>query len=259
MLTIPFNLSVTQDSVRYQKILALLKNKLLMNTSQQVNTSSSAIFSSFQHSILTCKFQESACNLTQDFEAFFSSDFSYCFKFNSDMTNLKTITMPGALNGFQFSMYLDPMSSQFVNKRGLRVFIHNSTRKYPIKYIDIQPGVMANVALKKTVYEHLSQPYTNCIADLTANTEPQTAVMKYMFRNMSVISYSYSLCQAIVFSYNLVQECGCLETTFLKTEVNRLCFNSTQIDCMNKFRANFNEDISSECPMGKLKKKPSFF
>jgi hypothetical protein len=81
------------------------------------------------------------------------------------MANLKTITMPGALNGCQFSMYLDPMSSQFVKKRGLRVFIHNSTRKYPIKYIDIQPGVMANVALKKTVYEHLSQPYTNFIAD----------------------------------------------------------------------------------------------
>ena len=100
--------SKTQDSVRYQKILALLKNKQLMNTSQQVNTSSSAIFSSFQHSILTCKFQESACNLTQDFEAFFSSDFSYCFKFNSDTANLKTITMPGALNGFQFSIYLDP-------------------------------------------------------------------------------------------------------------------------------------------------------
>jgi len=159
--------------------------------------------------------------------------------------------MPGTLNGFHLSINLGSDPYQFVNKRGLRVFIHNTTRKYPSKYIDIQPGVEANVALRQTLYQHLSRPYTNCIADLTANTEPQTDVMQYMFRNLSVISYSYSLCQSIVFSYNLVQTCGCLDSTYLKTEVKHLCYTSSQVDCLNTYRANFNADISSQCPIGK--------
>ena len=162
--------------------------------------------------------------------------------------------MPGPLNGFEFSMNIGLSPFQLANKIGLRVFIHNSTRKYPIRYIDIQPGVAANVALKQVQYKHLPKPYTNCIADITANSgEPQTKVMEYMFRNLSVNVYSYSLCQSIVFSYNLLQTCGCLDSTFLKTEVKNLCFTSSQIDCMNTVRANFDKDVSYQCPLGNLK------
>ena len=212
------------------------------------------IHASFQQSILTCKYKENPCNLSSDFEYFFSSDYSYCFKFNSDLSNLKTTNMPGPLNGFEFSMNIGLSPFLLANKRGLRVFIHNSTRKYPIRYIDIQPGVAANVALKQVQYKHLPKPYTNCIADITANSgEPQTKVMEYMFRNLSVNVYSYSLCQSIVFSYNLLQTCGCLDSTFLKTEVKNLCFTSSQIDCMNTFRANFDKDVSYQCPLGNLK------
>ena len=244
------NLNNTQDSLRYQKLLAMFKYQQILNTSQQ---STSAIYSSFQENILSCKFQETPCNFSSDFSYFFFSDYSYCFKYNSDLTNLKATTMPGSLNGFQFSMYLGDSSGQFVNKRGLRVFIDNSTHTYPIKYIDIQPGVLTNIALKQRVFQHLPMPYTNCIADLTANTQPQTDVMQYMFRNLSVTTYSYSLCQAIVFSYNLLQTCKCLDSCFLKTEVNLLCHTSSQLDCLNSFRTYFDIDVSPLCPFGNLR------
>ncbi len=249
------DLKVAQDPVRHQKLLATAKYQQLTNASSSLLSSSysSTLYSSFQQNILTCKFKENACNINTDFEYFFSSDYSYCFKFNSDLTNLKTTNMPGPSNGFEFSMFIGSTPSPLASKRGLRVFIHNSTRKYPIRYIDIQPGVAANVALKQTQFQHLPKPYTNCIADITASSEPQTDVMQYMFKNLSVNVYSYSLCQSLVFSYNLMQKCGCIDTTFLRTEVKNLCYTSEQIDCMNEFRANFNDDISSQCPLGNFK------
>jgi hypothetical protein len=161
--------------------------------------------------------------------------------------------MPGVSNGFEFSFYLGNATQvAFENKRGLRVFIHNSTRKYPAKYVDIQPGVQANIALKQTQYQHLPAPYTNCISDVSSNTEPKSPIMQYMFANMSVFTYSYATCQEVLFNYELNQECGCIAKTFLSGEVHRLCHTSTNIDCLNKFRINYDADISSVCPLGKI-------
>ncbi len=209
----------------------------------------------FQNNILTCSYQGNPCNLSTDFAYFFNSDYSYCFKYNSDFSNLKTTIMPGASNGFEFSFYLgsdNATNVAFENKRGLRVFIHNSTRKYPIKYVDIQPGVQASISLTQTQYQHLSAPYTNCISDVSSNTEPKSPTMQYMFANLSVFTYSYMTCQEVLFNINLLQNCNCTSQTFLSGEVNKLCYTPKDIECLNKFRRDYDADISSVCPLGKI-------
>ena len=217
----------------------------LINTSDSVN-----ILSEFQKKTLHCKYLDDECNFEKDFSIFTNTEYLYCFKYNSDRTKVKTTSMPGQLNGLQFSYFIGD-SQLLTNKRGLRVFIHSDSRLYPTQYIDIQPGVEANIALKRSVYQLLPYPYTNCISDLTANTISQTDVMKYMFTNLGVITYSHGLCQDLVFSLSLDRTCNCTDKSFLISDLPRICHTSDQIDCMNAFRASFSDDVKS-CPIGQL-------
>ena len=218
----------------------------ILNSTQNAN-----LIADFQKKILTCKFLDQTCDFQADFIVYPNTEYLYCFKYNSNVTNAKTTSMSGMLNGLQFSYYIgDQQSHVLTNKRGLRVFIHDQTELYPNDYIDLQPGVETNIALKRTIYQHLPYPYTNCIADLSSNNNEKTKVMQYMFSQLNVISYTYSLCQDIVFSMNLDQVCNCTDKSYLLTDLPHLCHSSEQIDCLNTFRASFSHDISSNCPLG---------
>jgi hypothetical protein len=144
-------------------------------------------------------------------------------------------------------------SDVFTPERGFSVYIHNYTETYPFNYINIEPGKHSNIAIKRTVYQRLSAPYTSCIDDLSSGTK-RTEIMNYMFDTLKINSYTYKLCESIVFTKLLKNACNCMDKTYIFAEFPQLCYTSAQINCMNSFRSTYSSNpsayLSDNCPTG---------
>jgi hypothetical protein len=195
------NLNNSLESVRFQKHVAHIKYKefpALYQLGKQLGDSS--LIDSFKSRVLSCDYVGSPCEFHSDFQVFPLMDYLFCFKFNSNVSSIKKIGKNGRLNGFQFSFFLGD-ANIFSKSRGLRLFIHNSTHKFPFSITDVQPGKMANIGLRRTFYNRLGMPYSNCISDLTPNSSDQTEMMKYMFNVLNIKTYTYVLCESILLQH----------------------------------------------------------
>ena len=242
------------DFVNYQKLLAAVKYNLsqAMYLAAQTHGLNSLI-TYFQSKTLSCSFLGEPCNFQSDFSIYTETENLFCFKYNSNITNPKKINKAGIANAFQFSYFLDDSFSEiFTEKRGLRIYIHNQKRIYPLIFDDIQPGKLTNIALRLTYSQRLSSPYTNCIDDLTYNNKNKTTVMQYMFNVLNISSYSFKLCENIVFTNNLKQACDCMDKSYRMSDLPYICHTQTQINCMNSFRIAYSEDALVACPLGNL-------
>ena len=118
-----------------------------------------------QDSMLKCMYNGMSCKRRSDFNIFFSNENYFCFEFNYDKNNLKKVSRNGAQNGFQLSLYLgDPNYAVSDKLRGLRIYVHNSTEDFPNidrSYVEAAPGFKTNIAVKRTFYQKLSEPYTH--------------------------------------------------------------------------------------------------
>jgi hypothetical protein len=125
--------------------------------------------------------------------------------------------------------------------------------------------------------KRLSEPYTDCLDDLTKNTNKKTNIMKYMFDVLNMTHYSYKVCESVVYQQFLNNTCNCLDSNmqyldwkqYLQSAkmfgfdvkylnktllLNKVCHSSSQIDCMNAFNSNFSAQpehyIADSCPTG---------
>ena len=239
------------DPKEYKKLVTFIKyNELLRIMSDLATNSSQYLIENFKRKIISCTFLGKECNFQSDFILFPNTQYLYCFKFNSDSKNPKTTSLSGPENGFDFSFYIGDQSSEITNKRGLKVYIDYQTESFPTRLIEVQPGVAANIALKRVLYQHLPYPYTNCITDLTVSNSKRTSVMEYMFKKLKISTYSFSLCQNVAFSLSLLQFCNCTDKIYLLSDALNICHTSQQIECMDTFIAKPTVDISASCPLG---------
>ena len=225
-----------------------------------------------QNNIINCYFNGVSCKSQKEFDIFFTNENYFCFAFNFDEENIKLIGRNGPQNGLQLSLFLgDSLNINSISKsRGLRIYISNMTDKYPNverNYIDIASGFETNIVIKRSFYKKLSAPYSNCVDDVSPNTRQPSDIMKYMFNELKIASYSFKVCEMLVFQKYLNQTCNCVVSTigsvnWKKTnfstnsaDLNESnCYSSNHIDCFNAFNLNFTYQptfyLGNSCPNG---------
>ena len=263
------NSSSAYTAIKFQTLSSTLKNQyfvqeLLKNKNPKKK---------FLDKTLDCYFNGISCMHENDFEIFPTLDNYFCFKFNGNKSNIKTIGRKGPSSRFSFTFNLDSQQYELLTKnRGLRIYISNSTEDFPNidrNYIDIAPGFETNIAIKRTFYQKLSQPYTDCIDDLTPSNPQTTVFMDYMFNLLNMTSYSFKVCESLVYQHFLNITCKCLDSSFLYLDwkdlylklnesdhlLNDTCRDTKQIECMNSFNSNFSAQpynyMGNSCPSGK--------
>ena len=237
----------------YQKILAAVKYNLsqtmyLAAQAQGLNS----LISYFKSKTLSCSFLGEPCDFQNDFSVYTETENLFCFKYNSNISNTKNISKAGLANSFQFSFFLDSTSEVLTKNRGLRIYIHDQKRIYPVVFHDIKPGIETNIGLRQTNSQRLSEPYTNCIDELTSDNFKQTSVIQYMLNVLKIVSYTFKLCENIIFTNILKQNCSCMDKSYIMTDLPYICHTPSQIDCMNSFRNSYSADASVDCPIGNL-------
>jgi hypothetical protein len=152
------NLNSTSEAIKFQKLIIGAKNRYFL---EQLTASDSDPKLSFQEKILNCNFNGISCmDLANDFETFPTLDNYFCFKFNSNKTNIKSIGRGGPNNGLKFTFYLgDPKWQVMTKNRGLRIYVHNNTEDFPNidrNYVEVAPGFETNIGVKRTFYQRLT-------------------------------------------------------------------------------------------------------
>ena len=123
-----------------------------------------------------------------------------------------------------------------------------------LKYNNIKKkGGLTQIGLRISKFQRLSQPYTQCLSDLTSNSPNQTELQVYMFQVLRVPFYTYKLCEALLFSRHLYAQCACKDKSFLiEKEISLICHTADQLKCLNRFRAGYSMDNSNNCPLGQF-------
>ena len=189
--------------------------------------------------ILFCRFVGQKCDLKNDFESIFISQYGNCFSFNTKANNTKKIlTRPGEINGFKFELYvgLPDEISQKATERGAIIFI-NVSSNFDLYQISVEPGRETIIGLKKYVTELLPYPYSDCI-DLVEN-ENKNDLIGIIKRNN--LTYSQELCKSLCFQKYLNMVCNCFENFnneidyFFDVETKRICFSKNDLKCLRDF------------------------
>ncbi len=197
----------------------------------------------------------------RNFTWYYDFEFGNCYMFNGDEANILKSGKNGRKGGLQLELYVGNSSEQeaFVDRRGFRLLIHNQTDVKPYldeDGIDVSPGFVSNIAIKRTFYSKLAYPFSNCIDD-KKNTNPYKTIPKnIIFSKLNIKRYSQRLCQHLVYQWLLHSYCGCLdpsfETKFVKNP--KFCNTPTQIICsdyvFSKFYSTTKLTYLDYCPIG---------
>ena len=247
------NSNIYFEMANYQKLFAAVKYNLSQTMYLAAQTQGlNSLISYFKSKTLSCSFLGEPCDFQNDFSVYTETENLFCFKYNSNISNTKNISKAGLANSFQFSFFLDSTSEVLTKNRGLRIYIHDQKRIYPVVFHDIKPGIETNIGLRQTNSQRLSEPYTNCIDELTSDNFKQTSVIQYMLNVLKIVSYTFKLCENIIFTNILKQNCSCMDKSYIMTDLPYICHTPSQIDCMNSFRNSYSADASEHCPIRNL-------
>jgi hypothetical protein len=216
----------------------------------------------FNEMSIDCLFNTSPCsknNETIKIEWFHHFEYGNCFKITGLKNQELKTTKNGYKGGLQLELYIGNSSlyEPFTNKRGLRVLINNITdnsNDLEDHGIDVPAGFMTNIAVKRTFFERLDYPYSNCVKDLTQNNPYQTETIKSMFENLNITVYSQQLCEKYRYNQLLFEKCNCVDPAFTymhknKTEVET-CVTPVKVICSEEWFIKYHSKSRdrSECP-----------
>lgn len=271
-----FNLTLnnTKVNTRLNYIMTIRRNIIFFSFMTYIEKNLSRyedlLLDKFLESIISCEFDGISCLNKSNFSILKSIQYSICFTFNGNKNHIKKIGRSGQNNGLNLKLYLNDTYESFTFLRGLRLFIHNATDESPTlerNVIAVSPGFQTNIAIKKTVTQKLAKPYTDCLDDLTPNSDYKTDIMRYMFDSLNLTHYSYKICESVVYQINLNQTCNCLDPNVQFSDWKQFCqidddenFDDNtcdgieDINCMVRFNLNFstnpNDFIANYCPFG---------
>jgi hypothetical protein len=217
----------------------ILKSKFTLELNTNVNeTSFHSMFFNLSDFVIDCTFDKVQCNKSDFKESLFAGK---CLEFNSN--TLKKKTFKNGLNsGLNMEFYLPELSSLsyskvFLNRfYGLRIFIRNVTYNSfeDLNAIDVKPGTMTLIELKKNFIERMPYPYSDC------------------FINYGNIEYRKINCIDSCMQKNIVNECKCYSTWFGNFNLGvNACLNSEELACAQRVFNNlnkFSDDCSINCP-----------
>ena len=246
----------------HPNIITILKNKILQNYISKLSTDDQKKFSNqIEEMLVQCKFNSLPCNEKADFEWFYSSDYGNCYKFNSDSSNLKLIGKSGINSALRLEMYIGNSSSNedYADKRGLRILIHNYTQKKVFiaeNGINIEPGKVTDLTIRRTFFQKLSSPYSNCVDDLSLNTYGQDWIIQIL-KSINETQYSSNFCEKMYYQKMVEANCNCSDASY--PTINAIldtCFTSETTKCLEiqyeAFFTNPKKYIDNSCPRGNV-------
>ncbi len=118
--------------------------------------------------------------------------------------------------------------------------------------MDVAPGVVTNIRVKRVFYDRYTKPAGNCVEDKSERYYYKTSTMKLMFDKYNVSEYSQDLCKMIAYQEHLLVRCNCTDPALRRAD---MCAKSSDIKCLEGTLYSFeltpeNEYLRSECPIG---------
>ena len=266
LLNDQFNYQFTRNHV-VPALIVKGTQKFLKSYVSKKNDSEKILYGqSLDGMMIDCIFSTAPCHMYEpdlSFQWFYNFEYGNCYKFNWNLSKPLQLSKAGYRGGLHLELYLGNSSSNetFINKRGFRLAIHNMTDKYvdlEDQGIDIAGGFTTNIHIKRTYYQRLGYPYSNCVEDLTINNPYKTHVMKQMFDELKMTFYSQKLCEKFVFSQYLNSQCNCSDPSFFTGNDKQYCVLTPQVRCYEdafvRYYSNLILDINNSsyvsCPEG---------
>ncbi|RNA11063.1 hypothetical protein BpHYR1_019700, partial [Brachionus plicatilis] len=106
-------------------------------------------------------------------------------------------------------------------------------------------GFATEVKITRQLSEKLSQPYGNCLTDLTRSNPKKTSTMETMFSRLGVKQYSKEMCMNVCFQIRLEMECNCSEPVIPSYQNISKCSDTNEC----------NDECPTECVLYKYSTK----
>ena len=211
--------------------------------------------------LIQCKFNSKPCDVSSDFMWFHSSDYGNCYKFNWNSSNLKQVGKSGINSALRLEMYIGNSSSDesYMEKRGLRILIHNDTEKKVFLFengIDIEPGKVTSIGIRRTFFQKLSSPYNDCVDDLSLNTYDQDWIIQIL-KSINETQYSSNFCEKMYYQKMVEANCNCSDASYHSVNATLdTCCTTETTKCLElqykTFFTNPKKYTENSCPRGNV-------
>jgi hypothetical protein len=210
--------------------------------------------------LISCSFHGSdeECN-ESDFEWFYMIDNGNCFRFNSGLNSssnrvpIKKAYRSGELFGFKIELLLDKLNtfSGVNSNNGIRIYIQNSS-VYPKFYtdsIDVEPGTLTSISLKKELSESMPSPFSDCKSSESINSALNKKMRDYNK------TYSQSECLWVCYQEKIISKCNCYDMWLENLNSNvKPCLNLTELNCSYEITNTMlknerNYECIEQCPL----------
>lgn len=209
-----------------------------------------------------CLYNKAECNAS-DFAWYYSFHNGNCFRFNSGMDadgNLHPLvqsTMAGQSNGLNLIFFLKLPKNKYAvsNSNGLKIFVHNSSfSPLSSEAIDVKPGTLTNIGIKRSFTYKYPYPYSECI-DLSSF---DSILYRYFIKNNK--TYRQSDCFDLCFQKIIIDNCGCYYLNFPQLFGASACLSLNELLCAaDQYIKFIDQSIKKQCsilcPLGEF----SFF
>ena len=215
--------------------------------------------------VISCKFNLVNCDLENDFEFYYDSNYLICFRYNSGKNaNGKTVPSKysyikgGSLNALNLELFVgstndDPDSDYGITENGLMLFITDeSSSSESIDGIKVSTGFSTDIILNKFTIILKAYPYSNCVEDLTTiNSYKSICYKKTLATNKT---YRFIDCANLCFQKYVGDECNCqiyFMGPFYYTNLSD--YKSENINCVTQSYTEFGKTTKyldeCDCPL----------
>lgn len=198
--------------------------------------------------IISCFYNGLKCNLS-DFTKSFSFEYGNCYTFNKN-TSKKT-SKTGYTGGLTMEIFtgVPNKNDLFIEKRGIQLIVHNSSRKPLAKYegVMLPVGSASNVAVIRTFSYRKESPYSNCRINSDQVLKSDSLLAE---KTLKVSKYSQKLCYEICIQLlYVIDKCKCADPSVPIIDKNlKICSSQTSLGCVQSVRSRFDSmDLSANC------------
>ena len=191
------------------------------------------------NSLISCNFNKQICDSTY-FTRFLDYNHGNCYTFNGggNATILNT-TLTGSNYGLTFEILTGDPNVQTLpsTSEGLLLVVHNQTQTLVptiqlVNGINIPPGYNSYVSVGRDFHAKLSNPYSNCIADLQTSQAFGSILYNYM-SSTGKSTYDQASCIRLCYQTVVQNICACYDPKY--PSLNNMtikCLNSYQVECI---------------------------
>lgn len=208
--------------------------------------------------LLECRLNDENC-YADDFIWTYHPLYGNCYRFNSGKNKtsfdveIKGVSRAGPNNGLVLKLFVgNPNNSlYFIEKTGFHLMINNQSYKLNVDDgYDIATGTFTSVSLIRNFYKKLSNPYNDCIKEISPLKKIDENFYKaFVSQNKT---YRQIDCYNLCYQSLVISGCSCFLYSLDRLNGERPCLNSTQVVCSLKVWGEFltirAEECNTKCP-----------